>query len=61
MLKQLNLWPTKEESAQTLEIWQTLTHEQQQQVTAALARLIREIVCPKKEKLAKEASNEQQR
>ncbi len=60
MLKQLSLWPIPEESSQTQEIWQALDHDQQQQVTNALAHLIRKIVCPKKEKQAKEANNEQQ-
>ncbi len=59
MLKQLSLWPTEEESSQTLEIWQALDHEQQQQVTMALAHLIRKIVCPKKEKQTKGMNNEQ--
>ena len=58
MLKQLNFWPTKEESTQTPEIWQTLNHEQQQQITVALAGLIRKIVCPKKEKPTRGAGNE---
>ena len=58
MPKQLNFWPTREESKQTPEIWQTLNHEQQQQITVALAGLIRKIVLPKKEKPTRGASNE---
>ena len=58
MRKQLNFWPTKEESTQTPEIWQILNHEQQQQITVALAGLIQKIVCPKKEKPTRGASNE---
>ena len=60
MLKQLSLWPTEKKSTPTLEIWQTLDHEQQQQITTALAHLIRKIVCPKKEKQTKGTSDEQQ-
>jgi len=48
MIKQLNLW-------------QTLNHEQRQQITVVIARLIQEIVCPKKGKQTREVSNEQQR
>jgi len=58
MLKQLSLWPIPKESSQTQEIWQALDHKQQQQVTLTLAHLIRKIVCQKKEKQTKEASNE---
>ena len=60
MLKQLSLWPTEEESSQTLEIWQALDHEQQQQVTMTLAHLICKIACPEKEQQSKGATNEHQ-
>ena len=60
MLKQLNLWPIQEESSKTQEIWQTLDHQQQNQVVMALAHLIRKIVCPEKAKQSKGANNEHQ-
>ena len=60
MMKQLSLWPIEEESSQTPEIWQTLNHEQQQQVSRALAHLIRKIVCPQKEEQTMETNDEQQ-
>lgn len=59
MLKQLSLWPIQEKSSQA-PIWQALDHEQQQQVTMALAHLIRKIVCLEKEKQTKGTTNEQQ-
>lgn len=60
MQKQLSLWPIQEESSQVLEIWQALDHDQRQQVTMALAHLLRKIVCPEKEEQTKGATNEQQ-
>lgn len=60
MLKQLSLWPIPEESSHTQEIWLALDHEKQQQVTMALAHLIRKIVCQQKEKQSKGGTNEQQ-
>lgn len=59
MLKQLSLWPTKEEPSQTLKIWQALDHEQQGQAVVALAHLIQKIVHPEEEKETKGANNEQ--
>ncbi len=59
MLKQLNLWPTKEEPSQTLEIWQALDHEQQGQVVIALAHLIQKIVHPEEGKETKGVNDEQ--
>lgn len=60
MLKQLPLWPMKKVPSQTLDFWQDLDHEQQNQVITAVARLIRKIVCPEKANQIKGANNEQQ-
>ncbi len=60
MQKQMNLWPIiEEESSQAQELWTTLNHDQQQQVITTLAQMIHKIVCPKKEKQTKGATNEQ--
>ena len=50
MQKQLSFWPIRKKTSQTLEIWQSLDREQQNQVIMALSHLIQKIVCPKEEK-----------
>ena len=60
MQKQMSLWPMEKESLQAQELWTTLDHDQQQQVIATLAHMISKIVCPKKEKQTRGATNEQQ-
>jgi len=50
----------KEVPSQTLDIWQDLDLEQQNQVITAVAHLIRKMVCPEKAEQIKGASNEQQ-
>lgn len=58
MQKQLSFWPIQKETSQTLEIWQSLDREQQNQVIMALSHLIRKIACPKEAKQTEGANNE---
>ena len=58
MRKQLSLWPVQEETSQTLNIWDTLDHQQQKQIITALTKLIKKTVCQKNAKQTREVNNE---
>lgn len=58
MHKQLELWPVPQGPSQQKKIWQTLDHQQQINVVAALAALISKMVCTDKTNQTQEQSHE---
>jgi len=56
--KQLELWPVPQGPSQQKKIWQTLDHQQQINVVAALAALISKMVCTDKTNQTQEQSHE---